>query len=211
MGLFSLNKNKANKCPYCGFVFGFTPQNKVICPECNCSVFVLKTKKGVQLLKEEDHMELIVIHHVDSLGFSKKQYEKFKKEFLDSAKTNVTLYDVHWALFGHLLKEKAKSDDYEALNIIYSQMASMQINEPSEYLKLRKLAGQMELLSYQKNIKTPFEIEILPTKNSCDYCKTFSKKRYTLERAISELPLPLMECTQGAGCRCCYGIIPKDH
>jgi hypothetical protein len=211
MGVFSFKNNNQNHCPYCSYYFDFTPQNKVKCPECNKNVFVHKNRKGIQLITEQAHTEMIVIHYMDSIGFSQKNYENYKANFFNNAKEEVCFNDFLWSLYGHLLSEKAKTEDYSAMHILYSQMATMQIDNPAEYLKLRKLAGQMELLSFKKKMKTEFEVEILPTKNSCDYCKTYSNKRFSPEKALEELPLPLENCTQGAGCRCCYGIIPKEE
>ncbi len=209
MKLFS-KKKKTAKCPYCGYIFKEAPRVKIKCPECQNRIYIQKGKNKTELYTEKDHEELIILHYLESIGYSKKQYQKFKSDFENKSRESTDHKDALWALYGYLLKESAKKDDYNAMSIIYSLMATMQLDTPAEYLKLRKLSGEMELLSFKTDSKFDLEVEILTTKNSCDYCKKFSKRRYTLEKALEELPLPLLECDQGAECRCCYGINSKE-
>lgn len=76
--------------------------------------------------------------------------------------------------------------------------------------KIKKIADEINasnssnLMSYgQSNIVSG--VEILATKDSCEYCKKQQGKVYSIKNAIKNNPLPCKKCNHETGyCRCTY-------
>lgn len=53
-------------------------------------------------------------------------------------------------------------------------------------------------------------VEILSAGDSCENCKKWTNKKIPIDKAIKENILPVKNCTDERGCRCCYIPVIED-
>jgi len=217
--LFSEQKGDT-PCPYCHNYLLKFPLKKYQCPHCKKYIYVrTSSKTSEKLLTTEDDAKQIDdewknktnttrwfntlrnngITNTDIEGERKVLSKKFGKQVDDK--------DLIWGLFNKLT---VRNKDFQKLKMVYYSMALFLNEEGRSSLQLLQQAARMELLDYKNQdfIKT---VEILTCKNdSCLACQKFQGKRYSIEEALRDLPIPVKNCSHtfyenGKGfCRCLY-------
>ena len=126
--------------------------------------------------------------------------------------------DKEWEELNKRAQELIKFNDFYSLGMVYYEMANFVKNEGKNNSHLLELAYQMklrfqnnQLMEYKKsNVCTGVEIIAVtnsPGNNSCEECLRLNGKRFTINEALSQNPLPVKDCGHEYGCRCVYGPV----
>jgi len=90
-------------------------------------------------------------------------------------------------------------------------MADFVKNEGKDNLYLLDLAYKTKL-KFQTNLLNEYKksdvvtgVEIIATDNSCEVCMQLNGKIFPIDEALLKNPLPIKNCSNEYGCRCCYG------
>jgi hypothetical protein len=122
--------------------------------------------------------------------------------------------DKKWGQFNKELEKFMKLNDFFALGTTYYKMVNFLQRENKNSDHLRKLGYEMKLLFNNNELQrlkksgVVKEVKILCNqKDSCEVCKKQNGKNFSIEKAVFQKPIPVENCTNKYGCRCCY--LPK--
>jgi hypothetical protein len=146
-------------------------------------------------------------------GITEDEYLKEKLELAKKFKieeVSVSQYDVIWSIMN---KQILKIKDPHLLSYKYYQMAGVLEDEGKDSFQLKKLAMEFRLKAllesdlYKTGVIKRVEISTFP--ECCSSCEKLEGKKYSIKRALSEMPLPNKDCTSinKSGikvCRCSY-------
>ena len=119
--------------------------------------------------------------------------------------------------FKSLLDSDGKnySECLNALNNLVFEGKPEQAKAISEKVKKRLLELQRDMLADSLSegydgFDIKMNVIILTAGNSCDECKKFENKKYTIKQIQKLKPLPHAKCTHERGCRCEYSFEPAE-
>ena len=211
-------------CPYCMKALEKMPARKRKCPHCQKDIAVRTSPmSGERVLLKEDQVEQIEtiwteyrysnkwIKKLNSeYGITTKQLLNKKEELRKRFTSDPDLPDVIWSAFIDQVERIAKHSpvDYHSLKMLFFNQAMFLYEAKMPFFDVLQQASKMELLHYQQEgVK---KVEILAAGNSCGVCKKINGKKFTVKKALQDMPIPHRQCnfeldgeTKG-WCRCCY-------
>jgi hypothetical protein len=106
------------------------------------------------------------------------------------------------------LQDAMKAGNFEMMSTLYYNMARLLRREGRNSLMALKGSQQSKLLAFQQQgLET---VEIIWFGNGCQACKELDGKKYSIEKALKEMPLPNRDCSMDglkkghSWCRCIY-------
>lgn len=117
--------------------------------------------------------------------------------------------DAKWKGMNKELREALRHADWFHAHQMYFRLALYlhKFNKP--FYPVLKESRKCYLRAY---IKQDFDmqVQIMALTDSCDLCKSFDGKRYSLQEALELSPLPHELCGNGF-CRCLYTLATDDR
>jgi len=214
-------KESPSICPYCQKELKQKPKRKKKCPFCDNYIYVKQRPNSEikELVTEEEkrnieaewnkiHNYNALIRDIEDYGFTEKEFNCKKDEKKKQIGKEPKDGDVIWALFNEKLHKTMKTKNFAELSGIYYDMSRFQIKDGRNPHETLKQSQKMKLLDYQQQeVK---KVEILWSGNGCDSCKKLNGKKYSIQKALEEMPLPNTECSMDVfekgfpWCRCDY-------
>lgn len=229
MGLFDFFQNQEISCPYCKEALSKMPTRKIPCPFCKKYIFVrtdpktkykiLVTEKGKKEIEKEWEHYLGVnkwLSNLESFGVIKKDFDTMQTTLRKRFNNDPYPRDVIWGLFNKTLSNAININDLQTLGGLYYSMAIFLNEENKNPAPMLEQSKKMELLNLRSQSLDILEgVEILA--DGCDECKKLNKKTFTINEALSKMPLPNKECTfkldnkKYSFCRCSYlPVVKRD-
>ncbi len=195
MGLFSKPRSS---CPYCYEKLEKKPTRKIKCPHCKESIFVRSDK----LVTEEAAW---IIDALKKFGFTEEQFNKTRERLRD--KIGVDPEKIHIIIdMCNKKAERMKKNFGELQGLYYEIAIFLNKNNMQAYPHLQLSA--LALLNSFKEMGVG-TVEIVAS-DSCDVCRMLNGKKYSIDEAKREMPIPQSDCkhilhdkNQGF-CRCMY-------
>lgn len=206
------------KCPYCGAILEKMPSRKKKCSACKNDIYkrtdpntrhsILVTAQEREKIDKEWEIENFIkdlkSRLFNEFGFSEKEYKKIQKK-------NESPYekDHLWAALNNLAMDSTKRSDFHKAKMIYYEMALFLDTGGIDPFNMLHKARKMELYHHkQSNIVEKVSILTAGDK-SCTECKKLEDKKYTIDAAIEQMPIPNPECTHHQSsehpfCRCIW-------
>ena len=116
-----------------------------------------------------------------------------------------------WERFNKDIQKYVKENNFYLLGGTYYEMAEFLKKEGKDDSKLRDLGYKMKLkfqikqLQGMKNSGIVKNVEIIACNDTCEICKMFNGKIFSIKEALLSNPLPVKNCSHPYGCRCVYG------
>jgi hypothetical protein len=203
-----------SKCPYCDILLSPAPKMKSKCKSCGNTFYVrtrsqdkkrvIVTEQGVKEIKE-GWLEHSKVSTVFSSGIvTREEFEKAKSETPIRSDS-----DVMWGLFNKKLLDQMKLGKWAAMKMTYYEMAIFVIKEGKECFHLLQESSKCSLMDY-KSMGTKKVSILTAGEGSCVNCLKLAKKKFTIEEALSTMPIPVKECetdvfgVEKGFCRCIY-------
>lgn len=218
-----------SKCPYCGEELMKFPSRKTKCPYCGKFIYVrTKPATNQRILIRDDQIEQIeqewqsYLSVRDFRDYIKsqygsdfdKRYSNFKNELNEKFTSKPSEADIVWGLSNLLLSEFMKKGDWHEMKMIYFNQAKFLYDDGKDFLRILQQVARCELMDHKKQgfVK---EVEIVTCgENSCSSCRKLSGKKFTIEQALKQMPIPEKDCTHEINlkskkgwCRCCYAPV----
>jgi hypothetical protein len=141
---------------------------------------------------------------LESYGVTKKEFEKHEERLADKYGSKPPINDVVWSILNKLV---TKLKNPSELRLVYFEMADLAQSEGKDSKPYRAQANKLQLTEYSGAVKQ-VEISIIEDSRCCDYCLSLANKKFTIKKAIKEMPIP-GKCTSEDGCRCVYSPVMK--
>jgi len=233
---FMKSLGEKNKCPSCKKKLDPIPKAKKKCPHCKEYIYlktrpdrikVLVTDKQREQIGElydkfmnqrnlgecgfipKTESDKIAIKYMPDLG-NAKDYQREHARFTKLFGKKPSPSDVVWGLFNGQILELAKTSDLQGLKMVNFRMGLFMHDSNENSLPLKKECAKYELL-YYKQSGLIRKVEISTAKDrSCKVCTKNHGKVYSIDEALSKMPIPNPKCTndknkKGFGwCRCMW-------
>ena len=202
-------------CPYCGVQIIPIPTRKKKCPFCGEIVYV-KRRPGQSVISVVTQQQAIdfekewgcynlerkYIAIFETYGVTEDIYQKRKTEWINNNGSEVLIRDFIWSILTDLVK--LNTNKYIGLKQLYYQMTIFLAEEGKETYEIRRQGERLELIELMK-IGSKRVVILGPGDQSCDSCKQFNGKIFTIHEALEKMPIPNRDCTHDIGlCRCFY-------
>lgn len=139
---------------------------------------------------------------LERYNITDEQFEKEKKEISKRFKKEVSDNDVIWGLFNKLISKYL--NDFSKLSFIYYDMGMFLRDEGKNSYKMLCQSTKMQLLDLkQKGVKKVRWIASYGDR-TCKKCAKLNNKVYSIDKVLKDMPLPLKDCKNEDGCRCCW-------
>lgn len=215
-------------CPTCNSPLKKIPQRKTRCPSCSADIHVkrapgeeikrLVTAEQAQDIEAQwevaqERDEQLRILQAFSIG--EQNYDRTKAMHGSHGFTAGT-YSLDWNTGYFLLNEVAsKATDLHQRKMAFDQLAFMCMKKGLAFRDYFIRAREVELLGYKAIDGAVVGVEIRSREQHgvCRVCQINIGKRFTLDEATKEMPLPCEACTcpglreTNGFCRCYYRTI----
>ncbi len=198
-------------CPYCGVILDPPPQRNRKCPSCGEKIIVrTRRSDGAKLCLTEDDAKVFdaerkaeafrnkAIRAAAGIGMDERDFERTEKELLAKS-SGYSPGDVFWSLAGKQALNQMQSGDWHGLSMTYFQQALWLHDEGRPYAHLKVEAEKALAQSYVGRCQ---ELEVL-TNECCPNCDQFNGRKYPIQQAVNEWPVPVEDCTNG-WCTCTW-------
>jgi hypothetical protein len=213
-------------CPHCGAAVSPPPRSKRKCPSCAELMLPRTLLDGTKALltpeqaddlnrqKAELAGERQLVERLEAYGVNKQERREIEAQLQQRWGSIPSKRDVAWTAANRKLTEAAQQDDLQRLANIYWQMALQLYDEGRDHFKLSQMAKKYELLAMQREEKhQPYKVRVRVL-GVCPESRALEGRRYTIEEALEEMPIPRADCTwqtsargdkSGPGwCACAY-------
>lgn len=222
----SASQTPTANCPNCAKALPKFPSRKAKCPFCS-SVFFVRTDPFTRkrLVLSESQLadnEKAWQKYGNISEFKRALTEASGKDF-DSLFVQVknriraefdrepSESDVLWAVSNSLVAEAIKKHKTDLIQQIHWAQSVFLCSHGKDYSYIRQADFKTMLLEYKRD-SVVRAVSITTAKDSsCDYCKKLEGKRFSIDEALQEKPLPCKQCTFGTEdgsamgwCRCTY-------
>ncbi len=198
-------------CPYCSEQLEKKPARKKKCPHCGNYILVRKGK----LITENQKKVYLFTADFESMGVTVQSFNKHKKALSQEWGNTPKVNDVFWRILNDLI---SKQKDLSKLVIIYEKMGHIAKEEgknPSTYYEqAKKLQVRIHRSTLQGHKDLGFmivgvQVAGMNDSHQCSYCRSIDRKVYSIDQALSEMPLP-GKCSAESRCRCMYIAVFDD-
>ena len=193
-------------CPHCGALITPAPQRSRKCPSCTAQVLV-RTKDGKKLVLTEEQAKAVdterekrasrnaAFRFAQNIGVSEAEFAREEATLLKKDR-RYSPRDVFWSLANSRILTEAKKGNHRGLSNIYWQQARLLFEEGRDHFHLLQEAARHELLGLKQMNPTLIRyVTILA--DDCPECKKFQKKKYSIDEALKQMPIPVKSCTHG--------------
>lgn len=196
-------------CPYCGTLLERPPARSGKCPHCGERV-VVRTRRtdGAKLLLTQAQAVTFdaeraaiaernkALRRAEAIGATLQEFERMELELGKRWRTAAKPRDVFWHLASTRVLAALEASDWHALHMVYSEQARLLYEEGKPHFRLHQEASKALIRSYAGG-SVVTELLILGAQvDPCPLGEGLNEKRYTIKRALDELPIP------GQGCAC---------
>ncbi len=212
-------------CPTCNSPLNKIPQRKMKCPSCGADIHVKRApgEEAKRLVTAEQAQDIEAqwetirgrdeqLHVLQEFGINTQEYDRAKAT-LGSHGFAAGSDSLEWKTGYFLLNEVAsKATDLHQRKMAFDQLAFMCMKKGLAFRDYLARAREVELLGYKATDGSVVGIEIRNGEQHgvCQACQNNAGKRFTLDEAIQEAPLPCEACTcpgplkTNGFCRCYY-------
>ena len=213
-------------CPSCNAVLKKFPARKTKCPQCGNPIYVKRAPgesekrlvteaqaAEIEALwdardEEQTVAEFCRLYHIDPY-----RYEQVRAAL--SSTTEPT--SLRWNTEYFLVRERAATEtDLHTRKMLYAHLSRL-CEQKKLYRDRRDFMAKMhetELRTYEGSMGVVTGVRVKPGEaHICATCEANAVKKYTLEQALAQQPLPCAGCTCGETgndpglCRCYYSTI----
>jgi DNA-directed RNA polymerase subunit RPC12/RpoP len=202
-------------CPHCHTALERQPRRKTRCPRCGSDIYVRANPEifDAPLLKEGDAYTVDFLRELDGYGPSPAKFAATREELRIKNGTEPLPCEVVW-LMARRAAEQAT--DLQDAKLIYYKMALFLNRMGRDARPALEKSARAELLLYkQEGIKS---VEVSACiGDSCPSCRELNGKRFTVEEALSTMPIPCRACSfelydeHHGFCRCCYDVVLEEE
>ncbi len=194
-------------CPYCKAELVPAPRRKKKCPECGQTMYVRDGK----LLQEFDALQVDWLVFLSSLNVKKRDFDQTRKSLKKQTAVEPSFFDVVRNILDEVIARGSSEDKVRAYHEL-SRAASWEGGDPSPYIE----AGLRETLEEMKrrSVKT---VKVnnyggYPDYSTCEDCAALHGKAFSIDDALSSMPVP-SKCSRDDGwCRCEYiSVYPQEQ
>ena len=186
-------------CPYCRATLESRPKRKKKCPHCGSYMFV----RGGEVVTDEEAAIRDWLDAVAEFAITREKFDRKREELSSRFGTRASVNDTAWGLLNALV---GRVDD-STLQFVYWQMARLVSEEGKDPKRYLRQALQQQLLSLRRSGVGMVDTSDCNDPFVCSACKALRGKRWTIEEALSKMPIP-DSCTEPSGCRCGYCPLP---
>lgn len=196
-------------CPYCNAFLEKIPKRKTKCPFCTKEIYV-RSKQSIffsKLLKYEDALAVDSLIKLENYGINESKFHKKKKELSSKFGNEAKSGDIIWGIYNELI---LNIKDRHSLKMIYYEMGILMNKEGKDGFALLQQSAKMDLLCFKEEGFIKKVRIMIAGEDSCEDCKKWDNKVFTLQEALELMPIPERQCShklydekQGF-CRCCY-------
>lgn len=190
------------KCPYCKVEFEVKPSRKKKCSICGNYIYVRKGK----LVTEENAHIIDWLQRLEGAGLtvSRKQFDEERQNLTKRFGKLASINDTCWGILNRLVTQQK---DRKSRAGIYRLMADVVITENKDPKPYLAEAITQELLEYKESgVVSEVVVYTVNDNHVCNSCRLLSGKRFTIDDALSKMPIPHL-CEKIDGCRCWYGPV----
>ena len=149
------------------------------------------------------------IGSLNNYGITESDFDKMEDTLTKRFGKEAPARDIIWRLFNQVI---FKTNDLATLSGIYYEMALFANEEGKDSFRQRELSTKMSLIQLKQQAQGVAErVEIVTAgEQSCPECQKLSRKIFTFDEALKEMPIPNKKCThrfnknQKPFCRCLY-------
>lgn len=213
---------KEANCPYCKTLLEKVPQRKKKCPSCNNFIYVrtLPSTRERVLATEEEARQIDAewskinfrndwLNKLSAYGITEKDFNNYKDRLSKKFGFEASLRDVVRTILNDLILKISKKKDLHDLKMLYYEMALFLNDEGADSFRYLQEAAKLELMLLKKEgiIK---KVSILSAGDACPTCQKLDGKKFTVDKALNEMPIPVKNCTfkfdndKPNFCRCSY-------
>jgi hypothetical protein len=180
-------------CPYCMGILGHKPKRDIKCPSCQKEIYY----RPDQTIFENDLLSLdeaLVVDYLvkfERFGISAAEFKQKRAELQEKFGPEITTVDVFWNLLRNAMintKETAK------LKKIHRHLAFFLRDLHQDFYYILQRAIKMQLLELRNDGSTK-RICITTGPEPCSACRELNGKIYTVEEALTLMPLPCKDCS----------------
>lgn len=196
----SLESSSQVRCPYCNNSLEKRPSRKKKCPHCGNYIVV---KRG-HLLTEDQKAIGVWLDRLAPLGVTKHLFKQSHKQLAERFGSPPSVNDTIWHVLNSLV---ATTTDHSRAKMIYSEMAQLVRGEgknPKPYLAK---ASKHALLGLKEAGIRRVRVQTVRDEFVCPQCRKLTKKTFTIEQALNELPVPNACENKQDSCRCSYSAV----
>lgn len=218
--MFDFLKKKI-RCPYCRVVIEKEHKGKFKCPSCKGEIHIRKTGGKIKLLtkdererlnaerKEQAEKNKYFIFFQDFID-DKEYLEDKRVEWLKKFPYRGNYNDLTWSFAHEILQAYMEHREFQKASSLYFSLARFQFEHYEPFFHLLHEGKRMALYDYKytpafDGIK--LEVCVITCgEQSCPACRELNGKWFTVDAALEQMPIPVINCTnEGGWCRCCYG------
>ena len=218
-----MNILKTGICPYCDRKLELIPSRKKKCTFCGEFIFVRTRPLDRQqyLIREEE--KNIIEKEWEAWSYKGEgDVGEIIKRLIKRFGTEPSVQDVVWTSLIENAEKFMKESSINALRLwdlskcyyIQSEFLKNCSNQSSEYIKkikdisdeiMRRRNRLVDLKDFEgiKNAGILKDIEISVCDDSCEKCRQYKGRKFSLDEIKEKELLPITDCENG-WCRCCY-------
>lgn len=186
-------------CPYCFVELEKRPTRKKKCPHCEEYIYV---RKGILTTEEEANI-IDILNRLEPYGVDQKLFAKHHQELSKQFGFKAPANDTVWRILNTLVAEKKDYFDKKNIYLEMAHLVQMEGKNPKQHLAN---AAKMDLLDNRENGYEQVQINNCNDDLVCKSCRSLEGKTFTIEEAMSEMPIPNL-CQSDDGCRCWYAPV----
>ena len=208
-------------CPYCHEPIRPVPTRKRKCPHCKKTIHVKRrpdegekrpvTKEEAEEIERqwrERQRDAGFVRDLSQFGCSERDGERLRHALEVEFGQPPANDDVVWRAANELVSKSIGVQDWGMLRITYFRMALLLQNRGQDGFAMAQESCRAALREFAAN---GFDQVAIDSTGGCAPCRKLARKRFTLERALREMPIPVRDCKWdqrnegGPGwCRCMY-------
>lgn len=180
-------------CPYCLGIIGRKPKRNIKCPSCQKEIYV-RLKPIIfdnNLLTLEEALVVDQLSDLTRLGISAEDFIQKRNELREEFGAEINSVDVFWSLLSQTM---LNTKDSVVSKRIHRRLAMFLGDLKQDFFYILQRAIKMQLLELRNDGFTK-QVRIIAGPESCPACRQLDGKIYTIEEALTLMPLPSKECT----------------
>lgn len=193
-------------CPYCNADLSPAPKRKKKCPACGGLVFVRtrpsdRRKVWVTEAQAQELEDLRAEYHsvqerFKGIGVDEAEQAHIVRELTKRFGRAPSPGDVFRDAANKKILEAGRRGDDATLSNIYWHQARFLFEEGRDYFSVMAESHRHILLANQGGLGGLIQYATILT-DGCPACKRLEKRKYRIEHALREMPLPVKGCTWG--------------
>ena len=196
------------RCPYCAAELAGPPKRMTRCPACRQPIVV--RSKAVRLfdrvlLTEREALVADTFPQLESLGVTASA---FQQQLATRPQSASRAADALWTLWNEAVL--ARPDLAESQYVPMALFVNAEGRDARYLLEAKHRTTLSRLKRYSDTSGLGVTVQVLSSGDGCAACERLSGSTFPLDVALSDMPLPVKDCTymippgQHPFCRCVY-------